>query len=558
MQEHDRGISRRQLLKLTGAVAGAAALPGLLGVCGRGGNGGATGGLLRVGTSTSAPESTNPFVSVQSIEEALYDLIYPQLTRYDNALNYAPDFATSWEVSDDGRNWTFTTRDGARWSDGAPLTAEDAAWTLSTMRRFADGPTSAFATNVEGIEDVRADGPTTLVVRYRRPTAGVLEALAVPLLPRHVWESKLGDDGKGLQSFANPAPVVSGGPFVLREFDKGTRTILDRNDRYFAERPKVDRVGIQYFANNDAMVSGLRSGEIDVIDRLPPELADTVRDAGSEVKRQPMTRFVDLYFNSNPDKPRHRELLEPKVRESLDHAIDRNRIVEVAYAGYALPGDSVIPPVAERWRRPGAAPTPFDLERANALLEEAGYTRGARGTRVANGEPMRYEVIFADEMRGAGDRAYSIIRSDWAKIGIELSRRVLDSSAAFEATIAPDGKYRDFDIGFWSWTVTGDPRLSLYLTTCASRDDEYGDTGACDKDYDRLYERQLRTPDDGERARIVHEMDAMLARDRPYLVIVYPDLLAAVSTRWTGLDPAPNDNFTALDRRTLTTIQAAG
>jgi len=553
-------LSRRDLLKRTGGAAAAAALPGLLAACGSEGQGAQGGGarLLRVGTSTEPPESTNPFVSVQSVEDALYDLIYPQLTRYDDALAYEPDFASSWEVSPDGRTWTFTTRERARWSDGRPMTAEDAAWTLQTMLRFADGPASAFAGNVEGIEAVRAEGPTTLVVRYRRPTAPVLEDLAVPILPRHVWEPRLGSAGQGLRSFRNPAPVVSGGPFVLREFDKGSRTILDANARYYGERARVGRVGIQYFSNNDAMVSALRSRDLDVVDRLPPELADAVVDAGFELKRQPMTRFVDIYFNSNPDKPRNRELLEPAVRRALDHAVNRERIVEVAYRGYAVPGDSVIPPVAERWRRPDARPTPFDLDRANALLDEAGYARGPDGVRVAGDHAMRYELIFADEMRGAGDRAYAIVREDWAKVGVALTRRVLDSSAAFEATIAPDGTYRDFDLGLWSWTVTGDPRMALYLTTCDSREDEYGDTGACDPAYDRVYRRQLRAVDEDERRELVHELDERLARTLPYLVLVYPELLAAVAPGWTGLDLAPNDNFTGLDRRTLTTIRPAG
>ena len=131
------------------------------------------GGLLRLGT-TAPIDSLNPFVSQSDYSYVAYEYMYPQLTQYDGKLAIIPDFAKSWKVSPDGLVWTFTVQGGATWSDGAPLTAADPAWTINLIKKFQDGATANSAGLVAHLVSAVASDPTTLVITYDKPVANVL------------------------------------------------------------------------------------------------------------------------------------------------------------------------------------------------------------------------------------------------------------------------------------------------------------------------------------------------------------------------------------------------
>lgn len=159
----------------------------------------------------------------------------------------------------------------------------------------------------------------------------------------------------------------------------------------------------------------------------------------------------DLIINSNPDKPKHRELLKPDVKKALELAIDRDEIVKTAWLGKAQSGTTIVTPVTQSdgvsWHNANVTSVGFDLDQANQLLDAAGYAKGSDGVRVADGAPMSYTVIFADDESGAGDRAFQIIKDGFAKIGVALTQKKLDSSASWEAIYCgEDCEYRDFDL----------------------------------------------------------------------------------------------------------------
>ncbi|MGZ4436987.1 MAG: ABC transporter substrate-binding protein [Nocardioidaceae bacterium] len=523
---------------------------GLTAGCG-GADSSSSGGTLRLGTSTEI-DSLNPFVAINQPGYATFELIYPQLVQYDDKLAFAPDFATKWTTSQGGKVWTFTTQKGAKWSDGKPMTAADAAWTFSTILKFSDTVASNQSSTLNHLVSAKAPDDTTLVLTYDKPVANVLSNLQqLPVLPQHVWAQYATGKGKELKSFDNlPSagkPVVSGGPFMLTSYKKDQIVLYKDNPNWYGTKPKMDGFGLQYFSNEDAMVTALKSHAIDAVSGLPVTAVDTVKKAGMTVNVAPGMEFHDWIFNSNPKKPKNRELLDPTVREAFESAIDRDQIDKTAWLGYASAGTSIIPPASGGgWTDTSLSPVPFDLAKANALLDQKGFKKGSDGIRVADGHKMDYQVIMPGE--GSSMRAFQIIQSDLAKAGVRIEARKLDSSAAWDAIIAPDGKYLDFDLAMWDWVPLVDPDFMLSVMTCGSYNG-WNDSGYCNPAYDKLYDQSTTATDPAQRHQIVNQMQQVLYHDKPYVVLGYNDVIDAYDSSWSGFGHNPQGIFNALTKQ---------
>ena len=543
-------------------VVGAVVLALVAVACGSGATGTKTqssggvkeGGVFRLGTS-SGIDSLNPFVAFQQDAYAAFEYIYPTLVQYDAHLNFVGDFATSWEYSADGKTWTFHTRPNAKWSDGQPLTAADVAWNINTILKYQKGATANAAGYVSHITSAEATDPNTLVVNYDAAVANVLSQFQqFFVIPEHIWSQHLGHGGADLKTFDNAAPVVSGGPFILKSFQKGQTALFEQNPSYYGPKPHIQGFGLQFFTNDDAMITALKSGELDGVETVPPTNVKTLQDAGFVVKSVPGVEFHDLIINSNPKKTTNVELLDPNVKKAFEYAIDRNKIVSVARLGFAQPGDSIVPPATGIWHDPNLKPIPFDLNAANQLLDQAGFAKGSDGIRVAHGHPMAYTVIFAHDEAGPGDRAFQIIQADFQQIGVKLTQRALDDSAAFDAITAPGTTgYLNFDLAMWDWVPLIDPDFILSVVTCG----QYGgwsDSGYCNAQYDQWYKEQSTLTKQSDRVALVYQMQDQIYNDRPYIVLNYDDQIEAHTKNWTGFVYSPQGSFNPLSKATMTEI----
>jgi peptide/nickel transport system substrate-binding protein len=352
------------------------------------------GGILRVGT-TGEIDSINPFVAFNSESYEAFVIEYPLLVQYSPDFEWEGDWAESWETSEDGLTWTFALKPG-EWSDGTPLTAEDAVWTGETVLKYAKGPTSLLAPFVAHVKSLEAPDPQTLVITYEQPVGNVLPQLQqFFILPKHIWEQHVGTDGKGLKQF-NPQdelPVVGAGPFVITQFEKKGTTIFEKNPGFYGTEANVDAVGYQHFENEDALLTSFQAGELDFLEEIPPNAVETLESNDDlVVSKVDSTDTKNFIFNSNPKKKEHRELLEPQVREAFEYAINRDEIAEVVWRGDATPVASIVAPQTGMWMNPEIVPLPYDPDEGNRILDELGYAPGSDGIRVADGHKMEYEV----------------------------------------------------------------------------------------------------------------------------------------------------------------------
>jgi peptide/nickel transport system substrate-binding protein len=507
----------------------------------------ASGGTLRVGVVFTI-DSLNPFVAVESTSLAVFKYIYPTLVQYNTKLQFVPSFARSWKTSANGLTWTFKLVPGARWSDGQPMTAQDVAWTGSTTLKYATGGAAQMATYLPGVKSVRAAGPNTVIFHLSSPQAAFLANLAqFPILPQHVWSSyATGKAGAGLKTFPNQptsGPLVCGGPFVLTKYQHLGVVLFSKNPNFYGPEPSIDGFGLDYFSNSDAMIQALKTNQIDAILNLPVSGVRALKgDKNIALHAQTALNQSDLIINDNAKKKSHRELLNPLVREAFNYAIDRATIIKDAFYGYAKPAYSPIPAADVAWHDPAVRPPAFSLAKANQLLDKAGYKKGSNGVRIANGVPMSYKVILATDELGVRTRAFQIMQTDFAKIGVKLSVSVTDDSTAAALELSPSQK---FDLGGWGWTPPADPSFMLNTYTCAQLGG-WNETGYCNKQYDALFAKQARTQNVAARKKIVYQMQRLLAAATPEIIYVYEDWIDAWNKKWTGFGETPQGFFSYL------------
>jgi peptide/nickel transport system substrate-binding protein len=520
--------------RLAFSLAACAALCVALGAAGCGGGGGTqTAALVKIGTA-SAIDAVNPFNAYQVTSNELFDQEYPFLASYDSTGTLKGDFATKWQVTDRFTKITFTVHAGGKWSDGQPLTAKDAAWMLNTVLRLKAGPGANYYGYVPTLKSATAPDDTTLVVEFTKPTVnGIGELASIPILPEHVWAKYAKGDGKALTTFQNPAPHVGGGPFYLAKYTPKQIAILNQNPGYYGPKPHVKRIGFTLYSSTDAMIQGIKTGEVDAIENAPFSALPTLRKSGLNINNPDSFESLWLTINDSSKATAHPELHNLKVREALDMAIDRDRVVQTALFGSGTPGAALLPPANSEHL--DAAATPFDLDQANAILDGLGYKKGSDGIRVANGHPMSYKLIQLQDPGGPSGTAVEIMKNDFKQIGVQLAVAPLDASAAISAVFGAKKDYSTFDMFMLTYTGNYLPDGTLTVLRCNALG-AYNYSGTCSKQFDGLNDAANAATDDAVAHKYVLDEQRWIMSHRPIISIADLKPVFAYRNGWTGFN----------------------
>ncbi len=226
--------------------------------------------ILRIGT-TYYVDTLNPFVGIETNDSTAYGMVYPQLVQYGPGLKLVGDWASSWSHSKDGLVWTFHLRTG-KWSDGTPLTARDAVWTIQTVLKYRNGPASYAASVLDGVKGASAPNAQTLVLTYARPVAPVLANLEqFFILPEHVWAAHVGAKGTGLKGYhpEQSLPLVAGGAYTVSQFQEKGTTVFKPNPYFYGPKSRSAAVTLTYYTNPTSMTADMERGNLDYVDALP-------------------------------------------------------------------------------------------------------------------------------------------------------------------------------------------------------------------------------------------------------------------------------------------------
>ncbi|WP_164015261.1 ABC transporter substrate-binding protein [Pyxidicoccus trucidator] len=337
---------------------------------------------------------------------------------------WVPWLATGHAWSEDRKTLRFTLREGVRWSDGRPFTAEDVAYTFTLLKKH---PALDAGGVWRFVSEVRAEGPHTVAFHFSRIyIPGFAELAHQPLVPRHVWE-KVADP----VTFTNPEPVATG-PFTEVRVFRNQVYELGRNPHYWQPgKPAVDALRFLAFPTNDQANLALVEGEVDWAGNFVPAVDRTFvsKDPQHHARWFPLFGSTVFLYPNTTLPP----LDDVRVRKALSMAIDRERLVDIAMYGYTRPADSTaLNDSYTGWRDAEAAKGAWvrhDLAAANQLLDEAGLKRGPDGMRLlADGQRMEFQI---EVVGGWSDwvRAGQVLVRDLRKAGIHANLKTYEFGA---------------------------------------------------------------------------------------------------------------------------------
>jgi peptide/nickel transport system substrate-binding protein len=527
------------------------------------------------------PPGFNAYLSDTGYEELLGELVYeglaemaPDGTFYARLAQELPTRANS-GISADGLTVTWKLRNHIVWSDGQPFTSDDVLFTYQALHH----PNNKLAreTGVDLIDSVETPDDHTVILHYREPYAnlwGQFSGRGLGIFPRHAC----GDLGWMPGWDCNTQPVGTG-PFVLQSWEEGKQIVLVRNPRYWqTERPFLDR--IIFLVVPDAMERSdlLADGDAHINLWLTPEQVKYLQ--GWQDIRQislPDRWLLRIVFNlgepvpiSPPQKSRrkatptptplgaHPALADPRVRQALDMAIDRQRLIAEAFAGR---GQTASSEFYRGWAIcPDLTETPYDPEGARALLAQAGWLDlDDNGTLEAHGVPgvpdgVALNLIFtAPDSWDALIKAEDLIARMWKDVGIKVQvERTGPRDLQGDWDEGGQEMHGRFQVDMWDDGYPGlDPTDYLiwrYASWSVPGKDNRGQGGNvmhfADPEVDRLLQQALTQIDPRERRATFCQVGRILAAQRPMLYLVYFTETYALSPKLQNIVINPNDTFT--------------
>lgn len=437
-----------------------------------------------------------------------------------------PRLADSWEVSDDGLTWTVNLHEGITFNDGTPVTAQTIVdfidWWNSTDLIYHTAETLSME-SYEAIDDLTLQY-TTLDPIVNSPD---YDFIWWYMGPPHIWGELDNDTLWGFESY----PPVGTGPYVVTEHEPGSHVIFDAREDYYRGKPPIDRVVYQIYANNDALISALLAGEIDLtLPWMPPESYDQLSSASNvTVEEKHPGAWHELIFNMHPEGNKNPAIEDPKVREAVDYAIDKETLIDIALLGHGItcPTNWGCGPNYESELNPDLVVTPFDLAMANQILDEAGYmdTDGDGIRETPDGEPLAFRLTTQAEVPSQLVMA-DLIAESLSEIGIGVEVEVLELTTWY-ATILDE---RDFDMAIDTEPHDIDPASMDFWYSCWSADAGSGAlnfAGYCNEEMDELVYAFWYSDDLEGRWEPMFQAQEMLNQDRPIVILAGQNSLQA-------------------------------
>lgn len=482
-------------------------------------------GDTHVSASIGEPNVLLPVISADSASSAINNLVYNGLVKYDKAFNIVGDLAESWEVSDGGRTLTFHLRRDVTWHDGQPFTSADVEF---TYRLYIDpNVPTAYAERYKQVAWVKTPDPYTFIAHYDKPLAPALISWGVEIHPKHLLE---GQDVT--KSPLGRAPVGTG-PFKFQKWVPGERIELLGNPNYFEGPPGFHRVVVRIIPDQTTQFLELRFRGIDQMSLTPLQYARQTDQPAFrrfyEKYRYLASSYTYVGYNQK------RELFKDKrVRQALTYAIDREEIIEGVLLGLGQPAHGSYKPGTWPYN-PNVPQYPFDPQRARDLLKEAGWEdRDGDGILDKDGKPFQFALITN---QGNAQRIQSgeIIQRRLQDIGIDVTLRVLEW-ATFLKNFIDIG---NFDACILGWNIPPDPDSYNVWHSSKTGKGQLNFIGFSHPEVDALLEEGRRLLDQGERQKVYHRFQEILAEEQPYTFLYVSESLQAVSRRFQGIEPAP-------------------
>jgi peptide/nickel transport system substrate-binding protein len=444
--------------------------------------------------------------------------------------------AESWSVSADGKTIVFKLRPGLRFSDGSALSSRDVAWSLRRVLLPATGaPVAEEFVSPAGVTIETPDGATVIVHLPQRVIGigKVFDEIAIEPADRP-------SEGR-----------ITSGPFVVADYRRSQYVRLRRNPYYFerdsngAQLPNATGVRLDIIENPEQQIRLFLRGEYDLIDRLAPDYFEllkqkapsNVRDLGASLDTE------QLWFNQAPNSPlpawERTWFQNRSFRVAVSQAIHREDLARIAYLGHATPAYCFISPANGAWYNRNLSAPHTDVAAARAALARAGFHMAGSQLVDASGHAVRFSIL-TNAGNAARQKMATLIQQDLAALGMEVNVVALDFPALIERLMHTED-YEACLLGLENVDPEPNEQMNVWLSSSPNHQwnpSEKTPATAWEAEIDKAMNRQASSLSNTERKQAVDRVQQIVADQQPFIYLVYPNVLAAVSPRLENVEPA--------------------
>jgi peptide/nickel transport system substrate-binding protein len=464
-----------------------------------------------------SPTNLDPRVGLDAQSENIDGLLFDNLLTRDEHLTVKPGLAERWDIPDP-KTYIFHLHRGIKFSDGRPLTARDVKWSFDSLLQGKIRSSKAGAYRY--VDHIDAADDHTVVFHLKQPWAGLLWNLA-------------GGEGLGIVPYGSLDEIsrnpIGSGPFRFIRAEQDKDVVIERNDNYWGEKVKLERVRFLVVPDSTTRALELRKGSADVALELLPDTVLTLhRETHLRVLNGPGTRLAYMAFNL-----RDPILKDVRVRQAIAYALDRQPLIHYLWRDFARPAASVLPP--ESWAYDANVQKyPHDPEKARHLLDAAGY-------KPVHG--VRFHLTMKTSIEESSRAMAAVFQQQLWDVGITLDIRTFEF-----ATFFSDVTHGEFQVYSLRWVGGNeDPEIFEY----AFDSSQIIPNGANRQYYsnprvDALIDRARGQADENARKQDYAKIQEILAEDLPYIDLWYFDNVMVHSRRVRDLRLNPSNNYNFL------------
>jgi peptide/nickel transport system substrate-binding protein len=447
-----------------------------------------------------------------------------------------PRLAESWSVSPDGKTITFRLRAGLKFSDGSALTARDAAWSI--RRVLLPATAAPVADEFVVPAGVRVDTPDTATVIVHLPQ-------------RVIGIGKVFDE-IAIEPADRPSEGrVTSGPFFVAEYQRSQYVRLRKNPYYGlrdaggAILPRASGVLLDIVENPEQQIRLLQRGDADLIDRLPPDYYELLRQKAPGTVRDlgPSLNTEQIWFNQTPSSPlpawEKAWFQNQAFRVAVSQAIHRDDLARVVYLGHATPAYSFISPANSAWYNRALIAPHSDTGAAHAGLLRAGFRMQGANLVDAAGHPVKFSIL-TNAGNDARLKMATLIQQDLAAVGMQVNVVTLDFPALIERLMHTQD-YEACLLGLENVDADPNEMANVWLSSSPNHQwnpSEKTPATAWEAEIDKEMNLQATSQKNAERKAAVDRVQQIVADEEPFIYLVYPNALVAISPRLEGAQPA--------------------
>jgi len=472
------------------------------------------------------PILLNPVISEDAYSNIICSRIFESLIERDRkTLKMKPMIAEKWTISADHLTYTFNLRRQIVFHDMKPLTAADILFSYEMM--MSDKiPNAHKKVYYKDVKSISTPDAYTVVFRMKKPYAMALEHLGgFEIIPKHIYSQ--GDFMKDERNLRGP---VGSGPYVFNEWKTGQRVTLSRFENYWGEKPEIRKLEFTIIKNDAVALQALKKGDVDSYNLRP--LQWTRQTASEKFLREfEKIKYLATSYRYIGYNMRREPFNDRRTRLAMAHLMDLERVKRTILEGLAEVTTGPFLPQSLQYNTSLKA-LDYNPQKALELLRAAGYAPDSNGRMAKNGKPLEIELMISAG-GGFADQFVSIIKEDFARVGVTLNLRKLEFQ-----TMLTKVNERDFQAVMLGWSsgIESDP-FQLWHTS--QRQKGHNFTGFGDAESDALIEQARLTFDDKARNAIYHKFHERVYNDQPYTFLYTSYALIAVSKRFTNVNVYP-------------------